>query len=136
MVPKAKPKPKSPTTAPAEGATGPKVDKPPGTAAGQATPAANLKLSAAGIKVSGIMRGLGGPVAIINNRFIAVGKTIGKAKVVRIGQFSVELEIDGERFLIGVSAPSTYEPPREEPAEDKPAADAEPEQQEQEDPDE
>ena len=52
------------------------------------------------------MRGPAGPVAIINNRTVKVGQTVNDAKVIRIEQFAVELELKGRRFMVGVASPS------------------------------
>lgn len=68
-------------------------------------PQSAFEVAPAGLQLVGIMRGSDGWVAIINNRSVKVGMTVAKAKVTRIGQFSVELERDGRRFQIGVSAP-------------------------------
>jgi len=115
--------PKGPAmTPPNESAGKPQAAKGPGPkAVNNEEPQAAFEVAPAGLQLVGIMRGSDGWVAIINNRTVKVGMTIAKAKVIRIGQFSVELERDGRRFQIGVSAPnasqggqgqpSSYEPP-------------------------
>ncbi len=62
--------------------------------------------------VSCIMRGLGGPTAIINGVPVSEGDTVKGVKVVRIGDFSVEVEHNGQRFLLGTSTPRTQTPRR------------------------
>jgi len=77
------------------------------------------------------MHGSGRPVAIINNRSVKVGQTVNNAKVIRISQFSVELERDGQRFLVGVSTPAARrQSETSDQDEAEPAPDAEPEEQE------
>jgi hypothetical protein len=66
-------------------------------------PALTHKTSVPGIQVSGIMRGPDGNMAIINNRFVRCGATVGQAKIITINQMSVEIELDGQRILLGVS---------------------------------
>jgi len=51
-------------------------------------------------KLSGIMRGPDGTVAIINGRYVRVGQTVSGAKVVNIGRHSVELQAGGQRLII------------------------------------
>lgn len=57
-----------------------------------------------GILLSGILRGTQGPVAIINDRPLVVGKSVDGATLVRIADYSVEMELDGQHFLVGVSS--------------------------------
>jgi len=55
----------------------------------------------AGLKLSGIIRQPGYIKANINGKFVGVGQRIKGAKVIEIKEFSVEMELDGERFLLG-----------------------------------
>ncbi len=79
-----------------------------------------------GIVLSCIMRGPKGCIAIINNRAVKVGHMVEDATVVRIDQFSVELERKGRRFLLGIATPrgtsSQETPPAEAEPEETPAA--------------
>lgn len=89
-----------------------------------------------GIVLSCIMRGPAGPVAIINNRTVKVGQTVNDAKVIRIEQFAVELELKGRRFMIGVaspSAPAAAPQAQPQPEPDKTPGESEGQQQEQDD---
>jgi hypothetical protein len=72
-----------------------------------------------GIEVSCIVRGLGGPTAIINNTLVQSGSSIAGFTVVDIGEFSVELARDGRHYIVGVSPPERPEPEQEEEDEDK-----------------
>ena len=58
------------------------------------------RLSPASFKLSAVMLGPGGTVAIINGQSVSVGSTVDKAKVIRIDQQTVVLEADGEQFTI------------------------------------
>ena len=51
-------------------------------------------------KLSGIMAGPSGKTAIINGKFVNVGQTVDGAKIISIGQYTVELEIDGQSITI------------------------------------
>jgi len=81
-----------PATAAASPAEAPPQPTPP--------PAPKPKLRESDFKLSGIMRGPDGTVAIINGRYVRVGQTVSGAKVVNIGHHSVELEADGQRLII------------------------------------
>ena len=65
-------------------------------------------------------------MAIINNRCVGVGKTVRNAKVVRIGDFWVELEHEGRRFVVGVSAPKGAVAPADEALPEQAPADQAP----------
>mgnify|MGYP005679559407 CR=1 FL=1 len=81
-----------------------------------------------GFSLSGVFTGPDGkPLAVVNDRSVAEGDTVNGAKVIRIGNFSVEMELEGKRFSVSVSSA----PPRqvetteggedeEEPDEDEP----------------
>ncbi|MDY7009633.1 MAG: hypothetical protein SVV80_02635 [Planctomycetota bacterium] len=66
--------------------------------------AATASASQLGIELGGIMRGSDGNFAIINKRFVRVGQTVNNAKIIRIGDHSVEIELKGKRYLIGISS--------------------------------
>jgi hypothetical protein len=51
-------------------------------------------------KLSAILRHSDGASAVINGSVVGVGQSVGEAKVVDIGRFGVDLEIDGKRFTI------------------------------------
>jgi len=51
-------------------------------------------------KLSAIMQGSNGARAIINGVFVTVGMTLDGAKVVKIGDYTVEMEIEGRKFTI------------------------------------
>ncbi len=80
-----------------------------------------------GIELSCIMSGLRGRIAIISNRAMRVGKSFKGVKVVKIGDFSVEVEYKGKPFNLGIATPAPPptpdppaeddDPPAEEPAE-------------------
>lgn len=52
------------------------------------------------LHLSGVMHSLDGGTAIINGAFVKVGQSIDGATVIRIDQYTVELEADGQRFFI------------------------------------
>ncbi len=58
----------------------------------------------AGFCLSGIMRMSDGPVAIINNRSVKAGGVMNGATVVRINEFSAEMELDGKHFMLGITS--------------------------------
>jgi len=58
------------------------------------------------IRLTGVVRGLGSrAVAIIDGHFIPEGNTYKGSRVVRIGNFSVEMEYQGQHYLIGFTTP-------------------------------
>jgi len=54
------------------------------------------------LKISSIMNGPNGGLAIINGRPVREGETVAGAKVVRIGSRTVEVEINGRRATVGM----------------------------------
>jgi hypothetical protein len=81
------------------------------------------KVAPEGIVVSGIFRGPDGPIVVINNQFLKVGQTFDQIKVTRIDDYAVELEQDGQRFLVSLSSSSSTprtETPAETPAAEEP----------------
>jgi len=92
-----------PTTAPAEPADPPappdaEVDK----AVAKPAPRPAVPREAAKLRVTAIMRGPDGNVAIINGGLYRKGQTVKGATIVRIGQYEVELVADGKRFTIRI----------------------------------
>ena len=53
-------------------------------------------------KVSGIMSGPKGSTAIINGCLLQIGERVGQARVVKITNSAVELEIYGRRVTVGM----------------------------------
>jgi hypothetical protein len=79
----------------------------------------------AGIRLTGIVQQAGRKVACINGKFRDVGDTVYGAKVVEIKDLSVEMEQDGQRFLVGFGSPTDNASDEDAPAEeDKPSDDA------------
>ena len=54
------------------------------------------------LKISSIMKGPKGGLAIINGRPVSEGESIAGAKVLRIGTRTVEVEIDGRQATVGM----------------------------------
>ena len=79
-------------------------------------PAPARKVSPPELRLSGIMRGPDGHMAIINDRFVSEGSLIEGARVVRIDDFTVQIDYRRERFVLGVSSPK---PRRAGPAEEE-----------------
>ncbi len=109
-----------PTTRP--GPAG-RVRRPGPVPAGDAGPPIAMG-SPPGIQVSCVMRGLSGPIAIINDRCASVGKTIDGAKVIAISEFAVEVDYRGRRYRIGISQPSEPAKAGQMPAQTRPAESA------------
>jgi hypothetical protein len=60
-----------------------------------------------GFALSGVVQTPQGLMANINNIFLPVGGTVNKATVVAIRDYSVEMELEGQRFVLGIgSTPS------------------------------
>jgi hypothetical protein len=57
-----------------------------------------------GLVLNGVVRCPEGLLANISGRFVPVGGTVNNAVVVGIKEYSVEMEIDGQRFLLGINA--------------------------------
>lgn len=62
-------------------------------------------LTTSNLRVTCIMGGSEGRMAIINGRTVEVGQTIQEAKIVAITDMTVEIEIDGQHFMLGITAP-------------------------------
>ncbi|MHC4788765.1 MAG: hypothetical protein ACYS8K_06105 [Planctomycetota bacterium] len=53
-----------------------------------------------GFQFTGVVQRPDGALAAINGRFVRIGSKVNGAKVVRISNSSVEMELDGKRFLV------------------------------------
>jgi len=71
-------------------------------AAKKEPPAPLPPVDASHLKVSSIMRGPTGGLAIINGRPVREGESVAGAKVLRIHSRTVEVEIDGRRATVGM----------------------------------
>ena len=91
----------------------------PGQAAGSSStpnkpqqPSVRYVTCPAGLRLRGVVQQpSGGRLANINGRFLGVGDHIGGATVVSITDFSAEMEINGDRFLVAFASEL---PPAEE----------------------
>ncbi len=104
---KMEPEPKTITPVPAQVEPSQKPDKPKDAdpkPVVKTAPIIALAPQRLGIRLGGIMRGADGKIALINNRSVKVGQTVNNAKVVHIGDFSVEVELDGKRYLVAISS--------------------------------
>jgi hypothetical protein len=72
------------------------------TAATAPPPAAVPPVDTSHLKISSIMKGPKGALAIINGRPVSEGESIAGAKVLRIGTRTVEVEIDGRQATVGM----------------------------------
>ena len=57
-------------------------------------------------RISGIMDGAGGSIAIINGRPVSKGQTVNGATVLSVGRREVEMEKDGRRFTVRMDSAS------------------------------
>jgi len=98
----AEPKAPSPTTPvePADPPAPPASDADTDTARPVPKPA--TPHAASKLRLTAIMRGPDGNVAIINGGLYRKGQTVKGATIVRIGQYEVELIADGKRFTIRI----------------------------------
>lgn len=98
-------KPKAPpTTAPAETHEPPAAPDADTDTAPTAKPAPEPAAphEASKLRVTAIMRGPDGNMALINGSLYREGQTVKGATIVRIGQYEVELVADGRRFTIRI----------------------------------
>jgi hypothetical protein len=65
--------------------------------------AGNTKESTTGFRLTGIVEGPDGRVAVINGQRLHEGQTVNNAKVVEIGEYHVKLELDGHKITVGMS---------------------------------
>jgi hypothetical protein len=68
-----------------------------------------------GYSLGAIMRGPNGSLAIINGKPVGEGATVRGAKVIRIQPLSVELELDGQRFTLGLGRQASDQVPAAAP---------------------
>jgi len=80
-----------------------------------------------GFVLNGIIKAPSGLMANINGKFVAVGGMVQDARVIEIRAYSVEMELFGERFLLGMggrrgaaSQPAPEQP--EQPSPEQPQA--------------
>lgn len=112
LAPKAAP-PAGPPVAPTPATPAPPV------AAAPSEPAPVVSLNCPpGFLLTGIMRWADGPVAMINNRAVGVGGVVNGARVRKISDFSVEIELKGKIYRITVAATAAPPPADDEPAEE------------------
>ena len=81
--------------------------------------AEGFRLPPSDVKLTGIVGGPGGSVAVINDRYYRVGDTINGGKIVKIGTFAVEVELDGQKYRIGSCSASASEPDEDTSSEDE-----------------
>lgn len=82
-----------------------------------AGPAPKVYIACPGdIRLTGIIRQQGGGFANINGRYVTIGDAVKGAKLIAIREFSVEMERDGEFFVVGVAA-ATATPDEDTPEE-------------------
>jgi hypothetical protein len=102
--------------------TKPAQDEPTSKPAAVAPPAKALdrqyRPCPPGIKLTGIVQQAGRKVACINGKFRDVGDMIYGARVVEIKDLSVEMEQDGQRFLVGFGSPTDSASDDEAPADE------------------
>jgi hypothetical protein len=103
-----------PATAPAEASEPPSAPSsavpaappppapPAGTAPAKPAPEPSDTLDVSKLRVTAIMRGPEGNVALINGGLYREGQTIQGALIVTIGQYEVELTANGKRFTIRI----------------------------------
>jgi hypothetical protein len=70
-----------------------------------------------GFVLHGVVRCPEGMLANISGQFVPVGGTVNNAIVVDIKDYSVEMEIEGRRFLLGINAPAPPPPKQTEQTE-------------------
>jgi hypothetical protein len=90
-----------PATAPAETGKPPSA-QPPAAQPAKPAPAPADVPDASKLRVTAIMRGPDGNVALINGGLYREGQTIQGALIVKIGQYEVELTANGKRFTIRI----------------------------------
>lgn len=100
-------------------AIGPATPKIPVKAAAKPPQAASQPAFRLGsnLALTAILKG-SNPLAIINDHAVEVGQTIEDATIVAIGDFDVEVEIDGQHYMISITAGPAFVPAASQPAED------------------
>ena len=85
---------------------------PAATAAPATRPADPVfRVAPGGYSLGAIMRGTKGNLAIINGKPVGEGATVRGAKVIQIQPLSVELELDGWRFTLGLGRQTSDQSP-------------------------
>ncbi len=97
----------SPTTMPAAPASGGIQPSDGAGKAATASPATRpadpaFRMAPSGYSLGAIMRGANGNLAVINGKPVGEGAVVRGAKVIQIQPLSVELELDGQRFTVGL----------------------------------
>jgi len=64
-------------------------------------PTVRLTVCPAGFRLMGIISGPRQRLANVNGEFVKVGQTVAGARVIDIRETSVEMEMNGERFILG-----------------------------------
>jgi hypothetical protein len=60
-----------------------------------------------GFKLGGIINCPDGAYASINDRLVKAGGVVNGAKVIQVRDFSVEMEVEGQRFILAIGADTT-----------------------------
>ena len=76
-----------------------------------------------GLSLRGVVHAPDGLLANINSTFVPVGGMVNKAKVIAINDYSVEMELAGQRFVLGIGSAAPAVERESEAAEASPAAD-------------
>jgi hypothetical protein len=92
----------TPRAAPAVPAAPPPAAAPPATAPAKPAPQPSDDQDPSKLRVTAIMRGPDGNVALINGGLYREGQTIHGALIVKIGQYEVELTANGKQFTIRI----------------------------------
>ena len=83
----------------------------PATATGPAMP--TFRQPPEGISLSGVINCSDGAYASINGRMVKAGSVINGARLIAVRDYSVEMELDGQRFILGIGTGSST--PQKEP---------------------
>ena len=111
--------PPRPTPAPIEIVTLPAASQP--TSQPATAPAIRYRECPSGLSLSGVIHTPDGAFASINGKMVKVGGVANGATLTAIRDFSVEMEIAGERFILGIGESSPAAGPSDEGPSDEPA---------------
>ena len=64
-----------------------------------------------GYRLTGIIKTPSGRFANVNGAFVTVGHIINGARVVKISDFAIEMELNGRRFPLGITSAPPPPPP-------------------------